>query len=133
MCNDHRWDKVDAGYYRQQVGKKGTLSKIEGREHKKRRAGRTGLGREGSERRFWTSKLWKRESRTCSANSIALPKLLWQKTTTSNNVTRRRKNSNKPTMESNRGCAKWGPRSGETEFRNVGPVKEGEGSRCHKR
>jgi len=36
---------VDAGYYPQQVGDKGTLSKHHRREHKKRRAVRTQLGR----------------------------------------------------------------------------------------
>jgi len=49
-CNDHRWEKVDAGYYPQRVEEKGTLSKHDSREHKKRRAVRTRLGREGSEK-----------------------------------------------------------------------------------
>jgi len=49
-CNDHRWEKVDAGYYPRQVGEKGTLSKNDRREHKKRRAMRTRLGREESEK-----------------------------------------------------------------------------------
>jgi len=41
---------VDAGYYPQQVGKKGTLSKHDRREDQKRGAARTRLGREGSEK-----------------------------------------------------------------------------------
>jgi len=49
-CNDHRWEKVDAGYYSRQVGVRGTLSKHDRREHKKRRAVRKWLGREGSEK-----------------------------------------------------------------------------------
>jgi len=48
-CNEHRWEKVDAGYYPRQVGERGELSKNDRREHKKRRAGRTRLGRDGSE------------------------------------------------------------------------------------
>jgi len=47
-CNKHQWEKVDAGYYSRQVGQKGRLSKIERREHKKRRAVRTRLEGEGS-------------------------------------------------------------------------------------
>ena len=49
-CNHHRWEKVDAGYYPPQVGEKRTLSKQDRREYKKRRAVRTRLGREGSEK-----------------------------------------------------------------------------------
>jgi len=41
---------VDAGYYPRQVGEKGELSKIDRREHMKRRAVRTRLGGEGSEK-----------------------------------------------------------------------------------
>jgi len=41
---------VDAGYYPQQVEVKGTLSKNDRREHKKRRAVRTRLEGEGSEK-----------------------------------------------------------------------------------
>jgi len=49
-CNEHRWEKVDAGYYPHQVGEKGELSKNDRREHKRRRAVRTRLGEEGSEK-----------------------------------------------------------------------------------
>jgi len=49
-CNEHRWGKVDAGYYPRQIGEKGELSKNNRREHKKRRAVRTRLGGEGSEK-----------------------------------------------------------------------------------
>jgi len=49
-CNEHRWEKVDAGYYARQVGERGELSKIERREYKKRRAVRTRLGGAGSEK-----------------------------------------------------------------------------------
>jgi len=48
--NDHGWERVDAGYYPQQGGEKRTLSKNDRREHKKRRAVSTRLGREGSEK-----------------------------------------------------------------------------------
>jgi len=41
---------VDAGYYHQQVGERGTLSKNDRREQRKRKAVRTRLGRERSER-----------------------------------------------------------------------------------
>jgi len=49
-CNEYRWEKVDAGYYPRQVGKKEELSKNDRREHKKRRAVRTRLGGGGSEK-----------------------------------------------------------------------------------
>jgi len=49
-CNNHRWEKVDAGYYPQEVGEKGEPSNYDRREHNKRRAMRTRLGREGSEK-----------------------------------------------------------------------------------
>jgi len=49
-CNEHRWEKVDAGYYPRQVAEKGTLSKSDRREHKKRRAVRTRLEGEESEK-----------------------------------------------------------------------------------
>jgi len=48
-CNEHRWEKLDAGYYPRQVGEKGELSKNDRREQKKRRAVRTRQGGEGSE------------------------------------------------------------------------------------
>jgi len=47
-CNEDRGEKVDTGYYPRQVGERGTLSKNDRREHKKRRAVRTRLeGEEG--------------------------------------------------------------------------------------
>jgi len=49
-CKEHWWEKVDAGYYPRQVGEKGELSKNDRREHKKRRAVRTGQGEEGREK-----------------------------------------------------------------------------------
>jgi len=49
-CNEHRWEKVDAGYYPRQVGEKGTLSKNDRRDHKRGRAVRTRLEGEGSEK-----------------------------------------------------------------------------------
>jgi len=49
-CNEHRSEKVDAGYYPRQVGEKGELSKNYRREHRKRRAVRTRLGGEGSKK-----------------------------------------------------------------------------------
>jgi len=50
MCNDHRWEKVDAGYYPRQVGERGTLCKNDRREQEERKAVRKRLGREGSEK-----------------------------------------------------------------------------------
>jgi len=49
-CNEHRWEKVDAGYYPRQVGEKGTPSKNDRTEHKKTRAVRKRLEGEGSEK-----------------------------------------------------------------------------------
>ena len=49
-CNEHRWEKVDAGYYPRQVEVEGTLSKNDRGEHRKRRAMRTRLEGEGSEK-----------------------------------------------------------------------------------
>jgi len=49
-CNEHRREKVDAGYYPRQVGEKGELSKNDRREHEKRRAVRTRLEGEGIEK-----------------------------------------------------------------------------------
>jgi len=49
-CKEHRWEKVDAGYYPRRVGEKGELSKNDRKEQKKRRAVRTGLEGEGSEK-----------------------------------------------------------------------------------
>ena len=49
-CKEHRWEKVDARYCPRQVGEKGTLSRNDRREHKKRRAVRTRLAREGEEK-----------------------------------------------------------------------------------
>jgi len=68
-CNEHRWEKVDAGYYPRQVGERGTLSKNDRGEHKKRRAVRTQQEGVGSEKpSFWTWKPWKKRSRTSRAN-----------------------------------------------------------------
>jgi len=50
--NEHLWEKVHAGYYDRRVGEKGTLSKHIRREHKKRRAVRARLEREGSKKRI---------------------------------------------------------------------------------
>jgi len=127
-CNKHPWEKVDAGYYSRQVGERGELSKNDRREHKMRRAVRTRLEREGSEKPFRTSKLWKRLSRTSEANSIAPCSPLSQKKTISKNWTREKKHYNKPTIESNRKCVRSEARSGEKEFSIVGPMQEGKGS-----
>jgi len=47
-CNEHRWEKVDAGYYPRQVGEKETLSKNDRREQRKRKS-RENTAREGGE------------------------------------------------------------------------------------
>jgi len=49
-CNEHGWEKVEAGYYPQRVGEKGELSKNDRGEHNKRRVVRTWLGGEESEK-----------------------------------------------------------------------------------
>jgi len=49
-CNDNRLEKVDPGYYPQQVGEKGRLSGKDTKELKKRNTVRTRRGREGSEK-----------------------------------------------------------------------------------
>jgi len=46
---------------------------------------------------------------------------------TSNNSIRKRKNSNKPTIEPNRGYAKSEVGCGRKEFSMEGPMQEGEG------
>ena len=125
---EDRWEKVDAGYYPREVGEKGTLSKNDRREYKKRRVVRIRVGGEGSEKLFRTLKQWKHRSRTSEANWAVPPKSLWQKTTTSNDWMRKRKNSNKPIIDANRGCANSGVGSGRKEFSIVGPMHEGEGS-----
>jgi len=127
-CKEHRWEKMDAGYYPRQVGEKGTLSKNDRREQKKRKVVRTRLGGEGSAKTVRRWKQWKHKSRTSEANWTTPPKLLWQKTTTLNDSIRKSKNSNKPAIEPNRGCAKSGVCCGRKEFSIVGPMQEGEGS-----
>jgi len=119
---------VDAGYYPLQVREKGELSKHYRWEHQKRRAGRTRLGREGTEKPFQRWRLWNRQARTSEANSIALPILLWQKITTSNGTIRKKKKSKMPIIEANRGCAKLKECGGKKQFSIVGPMQEGEGS-----
>jgi len=47
-CNDLRCEEVDAGYYPRQLGERGILSGKDRKEHKKRKAVRTQLGREVS-------------------------------------------------------------------------------------
>jgi len=47
---------------------------------------------------------------------------------TSNGSIRKRRNSNKPTIDANTGCAKSGVCCGRKEFSIVGPMQEGEGS-----
>jgi len=127
-CNEHRWEKVNTGYYPQQLGGKEELSKNDRQENKKRRAVRTRLAGEGSEKLFRTEKLWKIQSGTYEANSIAQRKPSSQRTTTSNDSIRKRKNSHKPTIEPNRGCTKSGVCCGRKEFNLVGPMQEREGS-----
>jgi len=81
----------------------------------------------GAKKPFRRWKPWKEKSRTSKANSITLPKSLWQKITTSNDSRRKRRNSNKPTIDANRGCAKSGVCCGRKEFSIVGPMPEREG------
>jgi len=53
-CKEHRWEKVDAGFYPRQMGEKGELSKNDRREQRKRKAVRTRLKGEGSEKTMET-------------------------------------------------------------------------------
>jgi len=53
-CKEHRWEKVDAGYYPGQVGEKGELSKNDRREQSKRKAVRIRLEGERSEKTMET-------------------------------------------------------------------------------
>jgi len=77
---------------------------------------------------FGTSKPRKREFWSSEANSLAQRKPSSQKTRTWNNCIRKRKNSIKPTMEENRGCAKSGVCCGSKVSSIVGPIQEREGS-----
>jgi len=83
-CNEHRCEKLDAGYYPRQVGEKETLSTHARREHKKRRAVRTQLGSEGSDKLFEMCNHRNGQSPPFEANSIVRPISLLQRTTTSN-------------------------------------------------
>jgi len=69
---------------------------------------------------FRTCRPWKGKSWTSEANLIGPPKSLSQKTTTSKKSTRKRRNYNTPTIESNRECNRSEPRSGEKGFSIVG-------------
>jgi len=71
---------------------------------------------------------WKKRYQTSEANSSAPRKPSLQKTTTSNDSIRKRKNSNKPRIEPNRGCAKSGVGCGRKGSSIVGPMQEEEGS-----
>ena len=82
----------------------------------------------GAKKRFRTWKHWKQRYQTSEANWTAPPKSLWQKTTTSKDSIRKRKNSNKPTIDANSGYANLGVCGGGKEFSIVGPMQEGEGS-----
>jgi len=53
-CQEHRWEKVEAGFYPRQVGEKGELSKNDRREHRRRKAVRIRLEGEGSEKTMET-------------------------------------------------------------------------------
>jgi len=53
-CKEHRWEKVDAGYYPSQVGEKGELSKNDRMEQRKRKAVRTRREGEGGEKTMET-------------------------------------------------------------------------------
>jgi len=108
-CNESRWEKVEAGYYPRQVREEGPLSKNDRREHKKRRAVRTRLEREGGEKTVVPDvEARKKRSWTSESNTIAPRKPSSQKTTTSNHSITKRRNSNEPTSEPNRGCATSG-------------------------
>jgi len=127
-CKEHRWEKVDAGYYPRQVGEKGELSKKNRTEHKKERAVRKWLGGERSEntipdveaREKTISDL--RRQLDCAAQTIVA------KDNNLERLDKERRNSNKPTIDANRGCTKSGECCGRKESSIVGPMQEGEGS-----
>jgi len=89
------------------------------------KAGRRGVRKK---RLFRTWKLWKKLSPTSEANLIARREPSSEKRRTSNDSIRRRRNSNKPTIDANRGCAKSGVCCGRKEFSVVEPMQEGEES-----
>jgi len=98
-----------------------------GNRKKEKSSGHDQEGR-GAKKPFRMWKPCKGKSQTYEANSIALPKPWWQKTTTSNDSIRKRKNSNKPTIKTNGGCAKSGVFCARKEYSIVGPMQKGEGS-----
>ena len=120
---------MDARYYPRQVGVKGALSKNDRREHTKRIAVRTWLDGEGSDKTVVPDvDTLEKQSQTSEANLIVLRKPSSQKTTTLYDSIRKRRKSNKPTIDANRGYAKSGVCCGRKEFSIVGPMQEGEGS-----
>jgi len=128
-CNDHEWEKVDAGHYARQVREKGALSKHERREYKKRRAVRTRLGREGSEKTVVPDReaLEKkisdlRSQLKCAAQTIVA------KDNELERLAKEKGKLHKPTIDANRGCAKSGLCCGKKESSIVGRMQEGEGS-----
>ena len=109
--------------------KKGHRQRMTERNTKRQEPSGKGWKERGAKKQLLrTGKLWKKRSRTCEANSIALCKPSSQKTTTSNNPIRKSKNSNKPTIKPSRGCAKSRVCYARKEFSIVGPMREGEGS-----
>jgi len=92
------------------------------------KAGGHGSEGRGAKQLFRTWMHWEGKSRTSEANSIAPPKSLWQKTMTRNGSTRKRKNSNRPTMESKRECARSGVSPRKQDYNIVGSMQWGEGS-----
>jgi len=74
-CKKHWWEKVDTGYYPRQVGEKGTLSRNDRREQKKRKVVRTRLGGQGSEKTIpdmdtVEKTIWDLATSNCAAQTI---------------------------------------------------------------
>jgi len=127
-CNEHRWEKVDAGYYPRQRGENGTLSKNHRRGQSKRKAVRRQVGWVGSEKTIPDSEALQGKISDLGSQLHGAAQIIVATDKTSHDLTRKRKNSNKPTIEQNRECTRSGVCCGKKKSSILGPMQAGKAS-----
>jgi len=127
-CKEHRWEKVDAGYYPRQVREKGSLSKDNRREHKKRKVIKTRLGGEGSEKPVQDMEAREAQISDLRSQLDRAAQIMVARDNDLERLDKEKEKPNKPIIDANRECANSGVCCGGKEFSIEGPMQEGEGS-----
>jgi len=129
---ENRWEKVDTGYYPGQVGEKGTLSKNDMREQKKRKVVRTQLGREGSQKTVLDMEAMEAQISDLRSQLDRAAQIIVARDNDLEQLDKEKAKLQQTYNRTKQRRRQIGGMLWKEGVWHLGPMQEGEGSSCHK-